>query len=118
MLNTIWKSANLAIRDNASLSLFKKMVTHMYANIAASSIQDDTGNHIGTLALVADITERKKMEVNLKESRDKLEMMNEKLGVVGSLTRHDVRNKLSTVTGYAYILKKKHGDQADICRGT
>ena len=89
----------------------------MYANIAASSIQDDTGNYIGTLALVADITERKKMEVNLKESRDKLEMMNEKLRVVGSLTRHDVRNKLSAVTGYAYILKKKHSDQADIVDG-
>jgi hypothetical protein len=43
--------------------------------------------------------------------------MNEKLGVVGSLTRHDVRNKLSTVTGYAYLLKKKHMDEADIVDG-
>jgi signal transduction histidine kinase len=57
------------------------------------------------------------IEVNLKESRDKLEIMNEKLGVVGSLTRHDVRNKLSAVTGYAYILKKKHSDLADIVDG-
>ena len=89
----------------------------MYANIAASSIQDDEGNSIGTLALVADITERKKIEVNLKDSRDKLEMMNEKLGVVGSLTRHNVRNKLSAVTGYAYILKKRHGDLADVVDG-
>ena len=64
-----------------------------------------------------DITERKKMEENLKESRDKLEMMNEKLRVVGGLSRHDVRNKLSGVTGYAYLLKKKHGDQADIVEG-
>ena len=30
---------------------------------------------------------------------------------------HDVRNKLSAVTGYAYILKKKHSDQADIVDG-
>ena len=37
--------------------------------------------------------------------------------VVGGLTRHDVRNKLSTVTGYAYILKKKHGNLADVVDG-
>jgi PAS domain S-box-containing protein len=104
-------------QGQCEFEFIQKDGTHMYANIAASSIQDDTGNYIGTLALVADITERKKIEVNLKESRDKLEMMNEKLGVVGSLTRHDVRNKLSTVTGYAYILKKKHGNQADIVDG-
>jgi signal transduction histidine kinase len=43
--------------------------------------------------------------------------VNEKLGVVGGLTRHDVRNKLSAVTGNAYLLKKKHADQADIVDG-
>jgi len=48
---------------------------------------------------------------------DQLVLVNEKLGVVGSLTRHDVRNKLSAVTGYAYLLKKKHADQADIVDG-
>jgi hypothetical protein len=39
------------------------------------------------------------------------------LGVVGTLTRHYARNKLSTVTGYKYLLKKKHDDQADIVEG-
>ena len=55
--------------------------------------------------------------MDLKESRDKLELMNEKLRVVGSLSRHDVRNKLSAVNGYAYLLKKKHADQNDIVEG-
>jgi|GEM_PF-616058 len=45
------------------------------------------------LVVFRDIMERKNME--------------EKLRVVGSLTRHDVRNKLSTVTGNAYLLKRK-----------
>ncbi len=69
---------------------------------------------IGVRGLVIDITERKKAEMDLKESRDKLELMNEKLRVVGSLSRHDVRNKLSAVNGYTYLLKKKHTDQTDI----
>jgi PAS domain S-box-containing protein len=41
--------------------------------------------------------------------RDILDRKNleEKLRVVGSLTRHDVRNKLCAVTGNAYLLKRK-----------
>src|SRR4030042_6269753 len=38
---------------------------------------------------------------------ERLEATNEKLHVVGGLTRHDVRNKLSAVTGNAYLLKRK-----------
>jgi PAS domain S-box-containing protein len=45
------------------------------------------------LVVFRDILERKNLE--------------EKLRVVGSLTRHDIRNKLSTVTGNAYLLKRK-----------
>ena len=111
------EECKLGNQGECEFEFIQKDGAHMYVNIAASSIQDDTGNYIGTLALVADITERKKIEVTLKESRDKLEMMNEKLSVVGGLTRHDVRNKLSAVTGYAYILKKKHGDLADVVDG-
>jgi PAS domain S-box-containing protein len=111
------EGCKLGKQGQCEFEFIKKDGTHVYTNIAASSIQDDNGTFVGTLALVADITERKNMEVNLKESRDKLEIMNEKLGVVGSLTRHDVRNKLSAVTGYAYILKKKHSDLADVVDG-
>jgi PAS domain S-box-containing protein len=45
------------------------------------------------LVVFRDIVERKNLE--------------EKLRVVGSLTRHDVNNKLSTVTGNAYLLRRK-----------
>jgi PAS domain S-box-containing protein len=45
------------------------------------------------LVVFRDILERKNLE--------------EKLRVVGGLTRHDVRNKLSAVTGNAYLLKRK-----------
>jgi PAS domain S-box-containing protein len=66
------------------------------------------------LGIITDITERKKTEEELSRMFDQLVLVNEKLGVVGKLTRHDVRNKLSAVTGYAYLLKKKHADQADV----
>jgi len=55
------------------------------------------------LVVFRDILERKKLE--------------EKLRIVGSLTRHDVRNKLSAITGNIYINKKKLADRPDVLEG-
>ncbi|MGD0644618.1 MAG: PAS domain S-box protein [Candidatus Bathyarchaeia archaeon] len=60
------------------------------------------------------ITDRKKAEETLNRTMNELVRVNEKLGVVGSLTRHDVRNKLSVISGNIYLVKKKHSDCADI----
>jgi len=68
------------------------------------------GKLVGTVGLYKDITQRKKAEEALKETLKKLEMTNEKLHVVGRLTRHDIRNKLSTVTGNVYLAKQKLSD--------
>jgi len=53
----------------------RKDGTHIDTSITASTITDDQGQPIGTLALVADITERKTMEDALKQERDMLENM-------------------------------------------
>jgi PAS domain S-box-containing protein len=64
------------------------------------------------LSVARDISERKKVEEKLKESSRRIELMNEKLRVVGGLTRHDIRNKLTGLNGYLYLVKKKHTDAA------
>ncbi len=69
------------------------------------------------LGIVTDVSELKKAEDALNRTMNELVSVNEKLSVVGSLTRHDVRNKLSTITGYTYLLRKKHNDQVDIVEG-
>jgi PAS domain S-box-containing protein len=51
------------------------------------------------LVVFRDMAERKKLE--------------EKLRIVGSLTRHDVRNKLTAVAGNAYLLRKRLADDPD-----
>ncbi len=73
--------------------------------------------HNGRTLLVenyVDISALKKIEENLKENQARLELMNEKLRVVGGLIRHDVRNKLCGVTGNTYLIKKKMGDRTEI----
>jgi PAS domain S-box-containing protein len=62
---------------------------------------------IGYIGVYKDISDLKKIEKNLEE-------MNEKLQVVGQLTRHDVRNKLSTITGNVYLLKKQLASNSEI----
>ena len=55
---------------------------------------------LGYVAVYKDISELKKKE-------HELAIINEKLHVVGGLTRHDVRNKLSAIVGNAYLAKKE-----------
>jgi PAS domain S-box-containing protein len=65
---------------------------------------------IGYIGVYKDISE-------LKNTQKKLETMNEKLRVVGGLTRHDVRNKLSAITGNIYLHKKKLANHPDVLEG-
>ncbi len=102
----------------------RKDESEFAAIVNRKPIFNDEGVYVGATAVTTDITEEKKTERDLmlaleylSSSLDKIEELNAKLKVVSSLTRHDVRNKLSTVTGYSYILKKKHYDLADVVEG-
>lgn len=68
----------------------------------------------GYIILYKDISQLKRTEKALKKTLEKLESVNEKLRVVGSMTRHDIRNKLSTVAGNLYLLKKARIDSVDL----
>ncbi len=72
---------------------------------------------IGAISVYTDITDQKSMQneiakyaADFKESSEKVKDLNEKLRVIGGLTRHDVRNKLAVFNGYVYLLRKKIGD--------
>jgi len=96
------------------------MVSHsqeLYIITSLNPVQDVEGRVIAVAGIVRDITERKNAEEKLDRTMDQLVLVNEKLGVVGSLTMHDVRNKLCIVTGNTYLLKKRHADQVDIVVG-
>jgi PAS domain S-box-containing protein len=72
------------------------------------------GKIIGSMFVFKDIGEIITAQEELCEALSKTQLLNEKLQVVGSLTRHDVRNKLSTITSCSYILKKKLKDRPEI----
>jgi sensor histidine kinase regulating citrate/malate metabolism len=71
----------------------------IFVSISAAPIfiQDQL---IGYLCVYKDISEQ-------TNAQKRLVAMNDKLLVVGGLTRHDVRNKLSAIVGNAYLEKKE-----------
>jgi len=73
-------------------------------NFLFNGVQLESGDFI---AFAEDITERKEAEEKLDEMMNELVTINEKLGVVGRLTRHDARNKLSVIANNVYLAKQK-----------
>ena len=67
-------------------------------------------------AIIRDISPRKRAEEELKESTRKIGAMNEKLRVVGGVTRHDVKNKLSIISANVYLLKKRLGGEPELLK--
>jgi PAS domain S-box-containing protein len=59
------------------------------------------------IGIMRDITEKNKEKQNLWESQQKMKTINEKLHVVGALTRHDVRNKLLSIEGNVHLARRK-----------
>jgi PAS domain S-box-containing protein len=73
--------------------------------ISCSPFFNDEGEFEGSIGVVTDITEQKWMQDALIETIQKIEDLNDKMRVVESLTRHDVRNKLTALTGRLFLLK-------------
>jgi len=73
-------------------------------NFLFNGVRLESGDSI---AFAEDITERKEAEEKLDRMMNELVTINEKLGVVGKLTRHDARNKLSVVANNVYLAKQR-----------
>jgi PAS domain S-box-containing protein len=85
-----------------------------WVELRVTPLKDKNGATMAALELAVPITERKKVEQELKENHDRIESMNEKLRVVGSLTRHDVGNKLMAAKSNLYLLKKRIGGNSEV----
>jgi signal transduction histidine kinase len=62
-------------------------------------IKDKDGGYSGSLAVVSDITDRKRYE-------EALEIANQKLNLLGQVTRHDALNQLAVLMGWLQIAQE------------
>jgi len=82
------------------------------AILTGSPIFGEDGGVVGVVGVSTDISEQKWMLGVFDEAVEKVTELNEKLHVVESLTRHDLRNKLSALNGRVFLLKKRCGGDA------
>jgi PAS domain S-box-containing protein len=91
-----------------------------YVHTIKTPVKDENGNLIGVLGVFRDITERKRMEEDLKESNRRLEetlaelkatqqqiIQQERLRALGEMASgiaHDFNNALTPILGYSEVL--------------
>ncbi len=87
--------------------------TSFEAIVTDTPITNDKGEMIGVIGVSTDISEQKWMQEVFNDAIGKVAELNEKLQVVGSLSRHDIRNKLAAVNGRIFLLKKRLNGNAE-----
>jgi PAS domain S-box-containing protein len=104
--NEIWDSIENKRDFNAEYRTVWPDGTRHWISEKGRAYYDGEGRPLRMIGISTDITERKNVEESLRNSERKLGMMNERLRVVGGLTRHDVRNKLSAIVGNTYLARR------------
>ena len=67
-------------------------------SLTISPLEDRSGRTVGASVIARDISERKRAEAALRSA-------NEKLSLMGSITRHDVINQIGILSGYLSLVE-------------
>ncbi|MDD1684961.1 MAG: PAS domain S-box protein [Methanoregula sp.] len=97
-----------AIRERGMLSdleIVLETPEYRVVSITGSLITDPDGKSAGIVLIIHDITGRKASERALR-------LANEKVSLLGQLTRHDITNLVNGLHGYMLLLQEKVADPA------
>jgi len=80
--------------------------SEMWGMVSSSPIYNDNGQFAGALGMVADITERKKAELAVKEANNELKAFIDAVS-------HDLKNPIISTEMLCNLLLEKYGDKLD-----
>jgi PAS domain S-box-containing protein len=97
-----------AIQEQGSLSDLEAVLEtpeYRVVSIAGSLVKDPDGESAGIVLIIHDITGRKSSERALRLAKEKLSLLSQ-------LTRHDITNLITAISGYVLLLSEKTNDPA------
>ncbi|MBN1432275.1 MAG: PAS domain S-box protein [Methanomicrobiaceae archaeon] len=80
--------------------------TARYISVSGSVVRDESGRPSGAVLITRDITER-------KESENALRVANKKLSLLSQITRHDISNLITALSGNLDLLDEKLKDPGE-----
>ncbi|MFX0095044.1 MAG: PAS domain S-box protein, partial [Candidatus Hodarchaeota archaeon] len=100
-------------RGNYETTIIRPDGERRHVSIHAAPQLDKDGNFIGAFGFLQDITERKKAEKRLIQTKTTVEELNESLRVINSILRHDILHDLTIIRGHLELYQLER-DETDL----
>ena len=85
----------------------------VWALLGGSLVRDDAGEPLYFIAQIVDISERKRVLLELERTSRSLERSNAELQRYASVAAHDLRSPLATLGGFLELLSHRYADRLD-----
>src|SRR5664280_1762240 len=78
--------------------------------MATSKVVDDNGEVVALVGVATDITERRKLDLQLKKYSDELKVSNDAKDKLFSIISHDLRSPFNSMLGFFNLLSEQYDD--------